>query len=124
MLAVTPWPGRAGRVVELYPDLYRRHAGVTARPITVTADNLSRLDGNSNPAFTYTVSGDGLVNGDTLSGGLATTASSNSPAGAYPITQGALTAFANYAVEYIPGTLTVEVTATDTTRAYLVRRAC
>ncbi|MFM7349034.1 MAG: beta strand repeat-containing protein, partial [Erythrobacter sp.] len=35
---------------------------ITPRPITVTADNLSRIYGNANPALTFTVGGLGLVN--------------------------------------------------------------
>ena len=47
---------------------------ITARPITVTTNNLSRIYGNANPALTFTVGGQGLANGDQLSGALATTA--------------------------------------------------
>ena len=46
---------------------------VTPRAITVTADAASRAYGDANPALTYQVGGSGLVNGDTLSGALATT---------------------------------------------------
>jgi hypothetical protein len=81
---------------------------VTARPITVTADPQSRANGAANPALTFTVGGDGLVNGDTLSGGLATDATSASPAGSYAITQGSLAASANYMLTYVGGVLTVE----------------
>ena len=45
---------------------------VTPRAITVTADAKSRAYGDANPALTYQVGGAGLVNGDTLSGALAT----------------------------------------------------
>ena len=96
---------------------------VTARPITVTADSLSRLYGDSNPAFTYTVGGDGLVNGDTLSGGLATTASTSSNVGSYAIGQGTLAASSNYTLTYTGGTLSVtarpiSVTADNLSRLY------
>ena len=47
---------------------------VTPRAITVTADAKSRAYGDANPALTYQVGGSGLVNGDTLSGALATSA--------------------------------------------------
>ena len=47
---------------------------VTQRAITVTADAKSRAYGDANPALTYQVGGSGLVNGDTLSGALATSA--------------------------------------------------
>ncbi|WP_376960567.1 MBG domain-containing protein [Azospirillum sp. A26] len=80
---------------------------VTARPITVTADGKSRVYGDTNPALTYGVGG-GLVNGDTLSGALATAATASSPAGSYAITQGSLAASSNYALSYGPGVLTVQ----------------
>ena len=81
---------------------------VDARPITVTADNLSRIYGDANPALTYVVGGDGLVNNDTLSGGLATAATSTSNVGGYAITQGSLAASTNYLLSYLPGTLTID----------------
>ncbi|WP_052285885.1 MBG domain-containing protein [Azorhizobium caulinodans] len=80
---------------------------VTPRPLAVIADNQSRTVGAANPAFTYVIGGRGLVNGDTLTGTLTSPADSNSPAGRYAILQGSLTAPANYALSYVPGTLTV-----------------
>ncbi|MFN4241251.1 MAG: MBG domain-containing protein, partial [Erythrobacter cryptus] len=80
---------------------------VTPRPITVSADNLSRIYGNANPALTFTVGGLGLVNGDTLTGALATAADATSPVGPYAITQGTLAASSNYALTFVNGTLTV-----------------
>ena len=80
---------------------------VTPRPITVSADNLSRIYGNSNPALTFTVGGQGLVNGDTLTGAPATVADATSPVGPYAITQGTLAASSNYALSFVNGTLTV-----------------
>ncbi len=80
---------------------------VTARPLTVTAEDASRVYGGANPAFTYTIGGDGLVNGDTLSGALATVADSHADVGRYAITQGTLAASANYALAYVPGTLAI-----------------
>ncbi|NKJ39995.1 MBG domain-containing protein [Rhizobium sp. SG570] len=84
---------------------------VNQRAITVAADSLSRRYGLANPALTYTVGGAGLVNGDRLSGGLATSATSLSEPGAYAITQGTLLASANYRMNFVPGVLTVEKTA-------------
>src|SRR6202042_1721674 len=78
---------------------------VTAAPLTVTADAQSRLYGNANPALTYVSSG--LVNGDTLSGLLATAATTTSNVGAYAITQGTLAASSNYALSYVGANLTV-----------------
>ena len=60
---------------------------VTPRAITVTADAKSRAYGDTNPALTYQVGGSGLVNGDTLSGALDTSATAASNVGAYGITK-------------------------------------
>ncbi|WP_283807197.1 MBG domain-containing protein, partial [Bradyrhizobium lablabi] len=80
---------------------------VTPRSITVTADAKSRVYGDANPALTYLVSGSGLVNGDTLSGALATSATTASNVGVYGITQGTLAASTNYTLNYAGTNLTV-----------------
>jgi hypothetical protein len=80
---------------------------VTPRAITVTADAISRAYGEANPVLTYQVGGTGLVNGDTLSGALATSATAASNAGIYGITQGTLGASSNYAVIYAGANLTI-----------------
>jgi filamentous hemagglutinin family protein len=89
--------------------------------LTVTADAQSRLYGAANPALTYGSSG--LVNGDTLSGGLATTATTASNVGVYAITQGTLAASSNYTLTYVGANLTVAaapltVTANAQSRPY------
>ena len=81
---------------------------ITARPITVTADNLARVYGASNPAFTWQVTSGSLVNGDTPSGALATSATASSNVGAYGLAQGTFGLGANYALTFLPGTLTVD----------------
>ena len=96
---------------------------VTQRAITVTADAKSRAYGDANPALTYQVGGSGLVNGDSLSGALATSATTSSNVGAYGITQGTLAASSNYALNYASNNLTVTqraltVTADAKSRAY------
>ncbi|MNE08730.1 hypothetical protein D3C80_1013880 [compost metagenome] len=47
------------------------------------------------------------MNGDTLSGELATSATATSAAGAYVVTQGTLFASSNYALSFLPGELIV-----------------
>jgi hypothetical protein len=94
---------------------------VAGRPVTATADAQSRFYGAANPALTYASSG--LINGDTLSGGLATTATTTSNVGAYAITQGTLAASANYALTYVGANLAViaaplTVTANAQSRLY------
>ncbi|MBN8940965.1 MAG: filamentous hemagglutinin N-terminal domain-containing protein [Rhizobiales bacterium] len=96
---------------------------VTQRAITVTADAASRAYGDANPAFTYGVTSGSLVNGDTLSGALTTSATATSNVGLYGITQGTLAASSNYAVTYAGANLSVgqraiTVTANGASRAY------
>jgi hypothetical protein len=85
----------------------------TVNPATlmVTASNAARMYGAANPTFTYLISG--FVNGNTSavvsgSAALATTATTSSPVGTYPITftTESLTA-PNYSFTYLSGSLTV-----------------
>jgi FtsP/CotA-like multicopper oxidase with cupredoxin domain len=97
---------------------------ITQAPLMITANNATRALGTPNPVFTATYSG--FVNGDTpaaLAGTLAcaTTATATSPAGAYPITCSGQSS-TNYAITYVPGTLTVTqapltITANSASRA-------
>jgi filamentous hemagglutinin family protein len=97
---------------------------VTPRSITVTADAKNRAYGNVNPSLTYQVGGSGLVNGDTLSGALATAATATSNVGVYGITQGTLAASPNYTLaSFTDANLAVmpraiTVTAEAKSRAY------
>src|SRR6185295_951807 len=89
--------GRAYRFIDAPGTLT-----ITPRSITVTADAASRAYGDANPALTYQVGGFGLVNGDSLSGALSTTATTASNVGVYGITQGTL-ASPNYAIASFTG---------------------
>ncbi|MWV23039.1 hypothetical protein FVE89_13750 [Methylobacterium sp. 2A] len=80
---------------------------IDPRPITITADAQTRLYGDANPSLTYTVGGRGLVDGDALTGTLATMATGTSAIGSYAITQGTLAASPDYAVTYRGAVLTV-----------------
>jgi len=82
---------------------------VTTAALSVAVNNASRPYGQSNPAFGVGYSG--FANGDTaaaLGGALSfsTSATSSSPAGDYAVTASGLTS-SNYAISYVPGTLTV-----------------
>jgi hypothetical protein len=81
---------------------------VNRAPLTVMADNKSRVYGSPNPTLTASYSG--FVNGDTssvVSGlRLSTTATTSSGVGSYPITGSGASA-ANYTISYVNGTLTV-----------------
>lgn len=82
---------------------------VLKRPLTITAEDKATVFGQSLPALTLTYAG--FVNGDTAAGldvpaTLSTLATSASPSGTYPITVGGA-ADLNYAITFVPGTLTV-----------------
>ncbi|MGE0444161.1 MAG: Ig-like domain-containing protein, partial [Vicinamibacterales bacterium] len=82
---------------------------ITPAPLTVRADDASRVYGAPNPSFTATLAG--FVNGDDeydLGGTLAftTPATPASPMGGYAITPSGLTS-ANYTISYLDGTLMV-----------------
>ncbi|HZY87682.1 MAG TPA: MBG domain-containing protein [Gemmataceae bacterium] len=94
-------------------------------PLTITADDATRLYGAVNPAFTVHYAG--FVNGDGPAQLLSlpsvtTTATPGSHVGAYPLTAGGAAA-ANYSIRYVGGTLTVTpapltITADDKSRPY------
>jgi filamentous hemagglutinin family protein len=79
---------------------------VTPRDIAVAAVAVSRVYGTANPTLTYQVGGLGLVGSDTLSGGLATDATTSSHVGTYGITLGTL-ANPDYAISYTGASLAV-----------------
>ncbi|WP_245432702.1 YDG domain-containing protein, partial [Rhizobium sp. WW_1] len=81
-------------------------ADIAKRAITVTTDGAHRTYGDANPGFTYTVGGSGLVAGDTLSGALATSATTASGIGNYGITLGTL-ANSNYDISYTGADLAI-----------------
>jgi predicted alpha-1,2-mannosidase len=83
-------------------------------PLTITANNESKIAGTANPALgiTYT----GFVYNDsptslTVQPTVMTTAVFSSPVGTYPITVGGATA-TNYNITYVPGVLTVSLDST------------
>ena len=92
-------------------------------PLTVRADDKSKVYGSANPALT--VSYAGFVNGDSALGGtlnMSTNATASSPVGSYTITAGGLTS-SNYAITFVNGTLTVTkavltITADNKSRIY------
>ena len=100
---------------------------VTPASLKVTASNTNRLYGATNPVFAASYSG--FVNGDTtgvLSGApsLATSATTNSPAGNYTITNtiGSLNA-TNYTFSFTNGALTINpaaltISASNLSKAY------
>jgi hypothetical protein len=77
---------------------------VTTRPITVVAQAKSKKYGESDPALTYTVGGDGLVGTDALSGALDHTSTGH--VGTWAVNQGTLTN-PDYAVTFTGADYTV-----------------
>jgi filamentous hemagglutinin family protein len=104
------------------------HLTVGKAPLSIFADNQSRVYGQANP--TFTVSTLGLVNGDSLSTAttgspsITTTAIGTSGVNAYPISIATGTlASANYSLTLVPGSLSVTpatlfLTADDQTKVY------
>jgi uncharacterized repeat protein (TIGR01451 family) len=97
---------------------------VTPAPLSVTASNVSRLYGQANPALGGTIAG--IQNSDNISATYATSATTNSPVGGYPIVPTLAdpnSRLVNYVVTTNNGTLTVSkavlgVTADSTNRLY------
>lgn len=75
------------------------------RPITVTANAVSKVQGQADPALTWTVTTGSLVAGDALGGSLVR-AAGEAP-GTYAISQGTLSAKADYALTFVGAALTI-----------------
>jgi len=78
---------------------------VTPAAVSVTANGSSRTYGAVNQPLTYT--SEGLLGGGAFTGALVTAATPNSNVGTYAITQGSLTAGANYAITFNPAALAI-----------------
>jgi hypothetical protein len=84
---------------------------VSPAPLTVTANDASKIYGQPNPAFTASYAGfvlgqDASALGGTLGFSTPATPASHVQAGGYPITPGGLTS-TNYAITFVNGTLTI-----------------
>ncbi|MET3602066.1 MBG domain-containing protein [Martelella mangrovi] len=80
---------------------------ISPRAITVTADDTSKIYGDT-ASLSYKVTSGTLVNGDTLSGALASDgAAATADAADYLITRGTL-ANSNYAISFVNGNLQVD----------------
>ncbi|MBX9741631.1 MAG: hypothetical protein K2X62_16265, partial [Beijerinckiaceae bacterium] len=77
---------------------------IARRALAVQAQAQSRVYGDANPPLTYVATG--LVNGDTLTGELASDATISSSIGSYAITRGSL-ASQNYAIDFTGAQLSV-----------------
>ena len=100
---------------------------VNPAPLTVTANNASKVYGQPNPAFTvsdcgFVLNQDPSVLGGTLTFSTSATAASHVLAGGYSITPGGLTS-TNYAITFVNGTLTITpapltITANNQSKLY------
>lgn len=82
---------------------------INKRPITIIADNKSKVAGSIDPALTYQITAGTLVGSDLLSGALSRVAGET--VGTYSIIQSTLTAGVNYLLSFVPGTFTVTAPA-------------
>ncbi len=81
---------------------------VSAAPLTVTANNATRVAGTTNPVFSGTIVG--LQNGDSISATYSSTATSVSPPGTYPIVPTLVdpnNEQTNYSVTLVNGSLVI-----------------
>jgi uncharacterized repeat protein (TIGR01451 family) len=134
-------PATAGSPVGTYPIVptYTDPAGVlnnynvivtngtltiTPAPLSVTADNASRVYGDPNPIFTGTILG--IKNGDNITAAYTSAANAASAVGTYPIVANMIDLthkLGNYTVTKTDGVLTITqapltVTAADASRLY------
>src|SRR5262249_15789369 len=89
---------------------------VTPAPLTITANDASRVYGVANPAFSVSYSGFVLSDGPSSLGGtlsFSTPATPSSPVGSYSITPSGLTS-THYGIAFVNGTLTVNKRTTST----------
>jgi|GEM_PF-666750 len=78
---------------------------INKAPLTVTADDKSKVYGEDDPDLTYQITSGSLVDGDAFSGALTRVAGEN--IGSYAIQQNTLDAGDNYNLTYISAGLTV-----------------
>ena len=79
---------------------------ITPRPITVQANDKTKVYGEDEPQLDYTITSGNLVGGDQLTGALER--ETGEDVGTYAITQGTLTAGANYEISFVGADFTIE----------------
>jgi len=83
-------------------------ADILRRPVTVAADELAKLYGQRDPAFTWRIVSGSLVGGDAFTGALER--APGEQAGTYLIGRGSLALSPNYTLTLVPGSLTIRFT--------------
>jgi hypothetical protein len=106
---ITPGVGTLSATNYAFTQFVNGTLTITQAPLTVTADNQTRMYGTPNPTLTVTYTG--FVNGDSATSlatppTVTTTATTASPVGTYPIVASGA-ASPNYTFTYVNGTLTV-----------------
>jgi hypothetical protein len=86
---------------------------INLRPITITADNKSKVYLASDPPLTYTITSGSLVPPDAVTGALVR--ETGETVGAYAINQGTLALNTNYYLTFILGTFTINAGAVTVT---------
>lgn len=95
---------------------------ITKRPVTVTADALSKVYGDADPALTYSVTSGSLVGDDIFAGALRRVSGEN--VSTYAVELGTLSLGNNYSLRFAEGTLftitpaALSVKANDATKVY------
>tara|TARA_R110002049_G_scaffold86004_3_gene218629 strand:- start:1244 stop:4957 length:3714 start_codon:yes stop_codon:yes gene_type:complete len=82
---------------------------VLQRPISITADDITKSLGDVDPSLTYQITNGNLVNGDAFTGNLTRAAGETS--GTYSIQQGSLFTSNNYLETFTEGIFTISATA-------------
>ena len=82
---------------------------VTKKNISITADDITKSIGDTDPTLTYQITNGNLVNGDTFSGNLTRIAGES--IGTYAIQIGSLTSGRNYLESFTEGIFTISSTA-------------
>ena len=108
-VAITPSLGTLTATNYDFTNFSTGHLTIQQRPITFTASASSKVYGETNPTLSYatesTSTGRGLVNSDTFTGSLSTSATQFSAVGTYAINS--TLANSNYAVTYVAANLDV-----------------
>ncbi len=94
----------AGNYTLIQPVL---SANITQRPITITANAVSKMKGINDPALTYSITAGNLVGSDEFTGSL--TRQPGDTVGKYNIELGTLSAGPDYDITFVPAIFTIEV---------------
>lgn len=92
-------------------DSYLLTAGISAIEIFISADDQTKVYGESDPELTYTITSGSLVGADVFSGSLSR--ESGQDAGTYAINQGSLSLSSNYNITFSSGIFTISQSSNE-----------